>query len=80
MHCNNLVLRQNFLRVLNPLQLNLFLLVVQIIRQSTKSALTEQQINVLERLLLCFLEPSAAVMYVLDRTNLPCRKRRQPVV
>ena len=32
MHCNNLILRQNFLRILNPLQLNLFLLVIQIVR------------------------------------------------
>jgi hypothetical protein len=80
MHSNDLVLRQNLLRVLNPLQLNFFLLVVQIVRQSTEGTLTEQQINVLERFLLRFLERSATIIYVLDRKNLPCRKRKQPVV
>jgi hypothetical protein len=42
---------------INPLQLNFSLLVIQILRQRTKRTIAEQQIDLLERKLICFLCP-----------------------
>jgi hypothetical protein len=54
-YCGHMIFRKNLLSVLDPLQLDLSLLVIQIVRQCAKRTIAEKQINLFQGQFLGFL-------------------------